>query len=46
MVLPHEAAQNVAWFAIFMYLLIGAVLVREIRKERKSERESIKRDRQ
>ena len=44
MVLPHEAAQSVAWFAILMYVLIGVVLVREYRKERESEREDSKRD--
>lgn len=44
MVPLHEAAQDVAWFAVFMYLLIGVVLLRDIRKERKSEREDGKRN--
>lgn len=44
MVPLHEAAQNVAWFAVFMYVLIGVVLLREYRKERKNEREDGKRD--
>lgn len=32
----HEAAQNVAWFAIVIILGIGVILARDIRKERKS----------
>jgi len=44
MVPLHEAAQNVAWFAVVVVFGIGAVLARDIRKERKSEREDGKRD--
>lgn len=39
MVTLHEAAQSVAWFAVIMFLLIGAVMMRDIRKEKKDEKD-------
>ena len=31
---PHEAAQSVAWFAIFCFVVIGVVIYIDIKKEK------------
>jgi hypothetical protein len=41
----HEAAQNVAWFTVLMYVFIGVVLARDIRKEKRDERKGEQRNR-
>ena len=37
MIALHEAAQSVAWFVVIIFVGIGVVLARDIRKESKDE---------
>jgi len=39
MTIPHEAAQSVAWFAVVVVIGIAVVIWRDIKKEKKDDRD-------
>jgi cbb3-type cytochrome oxidase subunit 3 len=38
---PHEAAQNVVWFVVLVFVGIGVVLWFDYRKEKKGENDGL-----